>query len=328
MKRNLVLIFLTLAVLGSNAQQDPQFTQWMFDKVSFNPAAAGIDEAHCLTMFFREQWAGFEETNQPDGGYGFDTNPQSTMFTYDGFIPVIKGGLGLTFYSDKLGQENNTVFRLAYAYHHKLKTGTLTAGIAFGFFGKKLGNNWVAIDDYTLDNAIPNEQLSANAFDLNFGLMYNVPQKYYVGLSATHLTESDLDNLSIAVARHYYFMGGADFPLGSSDFVLRSNLLAKSDFNASIFDINANVLWNNMVWGGVSFRPGDAFAPMAGFQYMWGNETQTLKTDHRIRLGYSYDSTMSDLKNYSSGSHEIFLKYCFKWTEIIIKNRHGNPRFL
>ncbi len=58
MKRNLVLIFLTLAVLGSNAQQDPQFTQWMFDKVSFNPAAAGIDEAHCLTMFFREQWAG------------------------------------------------------------------------------------------------------------------------------------------------------------------------------------------------------------------------------------------------------------------------------
>jgi len=123
-------------------------------------------------------------------------------------------------------------------------------------------------------------------------------------------------------------MGGYQLPLGS-DLALRPNVLIKSDFAATQFDLNADVLWNNMLWGGLSFRPKDAISPYVGFQTMFEPiKGQTSLINHGLKLGYSYDVTTSDLKDYSAGSHEIFLTYCLGFSEIPIRARHSNPRFL
>ncbi len=123
-------------------------------------------------------------------------------------------------------------------------------------------------------------------------------------------------------------MGGYTHSLDGDYLLLRTNVLAKTDLAATIADINVNVLWNQMVWGGVSWRPGDAIAPTVGFEYATSSKDRTSTSQQVFRLGYSFDSTTSELSNYSDGSHEVFLSYCFKFESIPATNRYANPRFL
>ncbi len=309
-------VFATFTIV-SIGQQDPQFTNWMFDRLSFNPAAAGADCMHCLSAFYRDQWD------------GFDRDPKTALFNYNGDLGgTVKGlGLGLTFMKDNLGQERNTAFRVSAAYKHALGDGAfISGGLSLGSYSKKLGKDWIPIDQG--DPVIPDNERTQGTFDLGFGVMYYKPGAYYAGISATHLTAPELSDLSIQVVRHYYFMGGYNFNLSSGDQI-RTNVLAKTPFSVSIFDINVNYFYQEMLWGGLSFRPGDAIAPMVGFQKIFAPvQTRTSSRESKLMLGYSYDMTTSEIKTYSAGSHEIFLTYCFKFTEIPVKARHGNPRFL
>jgi hypothetical protein len=140
--------------------------------------------------------------------------------------------------------------------------------------------------------------------------------------------ETELADLSMQPRRHIYAMGGYDHPLDGDYLVLRTNVLAKTDLSATIADINVNVLWDNMLWAGVSWRPTDAIAPTFGVEYAMEDKQRNTYAKQVFRLGYSYDATTSELRNYSSGSHEVFLSYCFKFESIPVKNRYANPRFL
>ena len=316
MKKILLLVICATAFSGvMRAQQDPQFTNWMFDKLSFNPGAAGMDEMQCFSLFYRDQWD------------GFNRDPKTMLFNYNGWNPKTMPniGIGLTAISDRLGQEKNTMFRLAGAYHLPVGSSTFTAGLSLGYYAKTLGKNWVYIDDNDL--LIPDAEKSDGAFDMGLGVTLYEKNKYYLGLSSTHLLPGKLDKIGVTTARHYYLMGGYNYDLDNG-FVLRGNVLAKSDFKASIFDVNVNALWNDMIWAGVSFRPGDAIAPMAGLKYGWAKSSQTANTQNVILLGYSYDSTTSDIKTYSAGSHEIFVTYCFTIDPIRVRALHGNVRTL
>ena len=97
-------------------------------------------------------------------------------------------------------------------------------------------------------------------------------------------------------------------------------------YDSTTLDFNANLLFNNMLWAGLTFRTEDAIAPMAGFQYSWNNGDETMP--QTIRFGYSYDVTTSEIKSYSSGSHEIMVTYCFSIIDKILMKKHFNPRFL
>jgi len=316
MKRVLLSVLVLTLVTGLKAQQDPQFTQWMYDKLSFNPAVAGTSGANCLNLFYRQQWT------------SFDGNPESVLFNYHAPVKALRGGLGVTFYNDKLGQETNNVFRLAYAYHMPVGTNKLSLGIGLGYLGKQLGDDWTPPDGVAsipLDDAIDDSKVSAGSFDLNLGAYFFKPESYYVGLSATHLTSQDLSDLNIEVATHIYFMAGYTYPI-NDNLKVRPNLLVKSDGNETTLDFNANLLFNNMLWAGLTFRTEDAIAPMAGFQYSWDNEDETMP--QTIRFGYSYDVTTSEIKSYSSGSHEIMVTYCFNIIDKILMKKHTNPRFL
>ncbi len=316
MKKFLLSFALATLTLVTIAQQDPQYTQWQFDRQSFNPAVVGTDGMHCLSVFHRDQWD------------GLDHDPKTYLVNYQGaFGPKQNIGGGATFYTEVLGQQTNTIFRVAAAYHASIGNGNVfSAGLSVGMVQSKLGSNWIYID--AGDPTIPSAETSQSVADIGLGLTLYQKNKYYVGISSTHLNSADLKQLNIKVARHYYFMGGYQLPMGS-DFALRPNVLIKSDFAATQFDLNADVLWNNMLWAGLSFRPKDAISPYVGFQTMFEPiKGQTKLINHGLKLGYSYDVTTSDIKDYSAGSHEIFLTYCIGFSEIPIRARHSNPRFL
>lgn len=291
------------------AQQDPQFTQFMFDKLSINPGYAGIGNELCVTGFYREQWAGFEG------------NPTTSMINAHMPIKSINSGAGITFFNDELGQETSTNFKGHFSYHLKnIGSGKLGLGMSLGYISKNLGSDWNAVDDFTSDNAIPDNSTSAGTFDLSFGAFYKA-DKFHVGLSSTHLTEGELKDMNIATARHYYLMAGYEHALSSNIDIL-PNILLKSDGASTQIDINVIGMYKKMVWLGVSGRADDAISPMIGYRHELNNGISA------IRIGYSYDVTLSELNNYSSGSHEIMLNYCMKLKKPLPPQIYKNVRFL
>lgn len=301
------------ALVGSvsYAQQDPQFTQYMFDRLSVNSAVSGGTGNICATALLRQQWT------------GFDGAPKTGLLNLQGPINKINSGVGLSVYYDKLGQERSTIVRLHYAYHLKVGAqSTLSAGFYVGMSGRALDSKWIAIDPVADDNAIPSSGRSANGFDMGAGLYYRSP-KLWLGLSSTQLPETELSDVSIKNKRHYYVQAGYDWAIGGNKkYTLQPSVLLKSDANSTQLDVGALFLYDNMVWLGVGYRTEDAIAPMIGYQYKFP------KGDSMLRIGYSYDVTTSELKNYSSGSHEIMLSYCFKIVKPVVNEIYHHPRFL
>lgn len=320
--KKLLLICATAALTTiSFAQQDIQLTQWQFDRVSFNPAVAGMDRMHHVTLFHRDQWD------------GFDRDPKTYLLNYHGMFTEKQNiGAGASFYTEVLGLQTNTVFRLNGAYHYALNGGhILSGGLSLGMYSSKFGKDWVPIDqDDNVVIALQSSNISQTVFDMGLGVMLYQPNKYYVGISSSHLNGGDLSKLYTELSRHIYVMGGYEYPIGDGTFVLRPNALIKTDLTSTQFDINADVLWNQMVWGGLAFRPGDAIAPYVGFQKSFGSKqiSATKTAESSLKIGYAYDVTTSEIKNYSSGSHEIFLTYCIGFGDIPIRAKYNNPRFL
>jgi type IX secretion system PorP/SprF family membrane protein len=320
-----VVLFAVMVSWKAFAQQDPQLTNWMFDRVSFNPAFAGFERMHNVSLFYRNQWS------------GFSNSPVTSLFNYHGYAPVGDHmiGFGISTISESLGLETNTMFRGNLAYHHTIGANRISAGLQFGMLNKKLGTNWVYIDQndpiLTGDNGtngLLNGQ-SSTAFDMAMGLSFYRPDKYYVGVSMTHLTASDLTDLNYQMARHMYIVGGYNHPL-NADMDLRTNLMMKTDLKATpATELNANILWKKMLWGGLTYRVGDAIAPMMGFQKIFAEKVSGRTTfNQTFRIGYSYDLTTSDVRKYSTGSHEVFVTYMFNISKEPLKTYNVNPRFL
>jgi type IX secretion system PorP/SprF family membrane protein len=162
--------------------------------------------------------------------------------------------------------------------------------------------------------------------ELNFGVYYQSPQ-YYFGLSSRQLlaTQSELESqitgfvTGVRNVRNYFVMGGYNWNIPNTPITLKPAFMAKTDLQGPFqADINVSALYNNKIWGGVTYRTQAALAIMAGYYIM-----------PDLRLSYSYDLTTSALRSTSSGSHEVMLNYCFK-IEIPPREKgyYRNPRFL
>lgn len=314
----LLILAVSLGSVSLFGQQDPQFTQFMYDRLSVNPGAAGSKDAICATLLGRQQWSGF--SGQPNTG----------LLNVSGPIDAIKSGVGVSVYYDEIGPQTSTSARLSYAYHLKLGGATkLGLGVSLGVISSALNHKWKAYDYGTTgpvmgtgegDPSINQTNKSATAFDASFGAyLYN--PKYYVGASVVHLNEGDLSDMNIKVARHVYVMAGYNFDI-TPQLVLTPHVLAKTDLASTQLDVNATVMYANTFWFGVTYRLEDAVAPMAGYNYEFPGGNSAL------RIGYSYDFTTSELNNYSSGSHELMLSYCLKIAKPLPKRVYKNPRFL
>jgi type IX secretion system PorP/SprF family membrane protein len=305
MKRmKFILLILTLFTFGSvNAQQLAMYSQYMFNTLLLNPAYAGNREILSATALARAQWVGFEGA------------PVSQTFTIDGAVKSKNVGWGATVYNDKIGLTATTGGYGSYAYRIRMKKATLAMGLQLGIVQyRNNGSSATVTEGSTAYDPTFNTDFNAWIPSLGAGF-YLSNDKYYVGLSAPTFINTQLsNNVKIEVQRydHLFAMAGYVFKL-SDDFKLKPSTLIKAVKGSPItMDLNVNLWMRDMIGLGVSYRPGDAIVGIF--------ELQISRT---MRVGYSYDYTITDLKKYNSGSHELLLRYEFGYG----KDKVYTPRY-
>jgi type IX secretion system PorP/SprF family membrane protein len=309
MKMKKIILFLAvlapLFAIESNAQQDPQFSQYMFNPLSINPAYAGSRGVMNGAILLRSQWV------------GFDGAPKTQAVSLN--MPTKKGrvGLGLEILADQIGPKKTTGAYLDYAYRLPLGKGKLAFGLGAGIMSYRVDWNLVDYKDQgDVYNAL--SVTSITKPDFKFGMYFN-NKKFYVGYSLTHLnqeayyTVQDSLTFTAKMSLHGFFAIGRAFQLGdnvtfSPSIIIRQTKGVRQN-NA---DLNLNFRIREALWVGVGFRSEKSIVAMA--QY---NITQNFK------VGYSYDMTMSKLSSYQSGTHEIVLGFDFN----IFQSQVLSPRF-
>lgn len=302
------IFFIILAVgisLVSKAQQDPQFSQNMYNLLTFNPAFAGVGDEMTASVINRQQWIGFEDA------------PVSTAF--NGNVPLRIGrrmhGLGLTVMSDKLGFENKTTIKFQYAYPFKIFNGILNAGLSFGLQNNALNGKWDPNDENDPILNGTSTDASKMVFDAGLGFYYR-SKSLYLGASSTHINKPNVafdEKNKIYLYRHYYIMGGYKYGLTNQVDIIPS-FFFKSDGRMSQYDINTNVVYNKKYRGGVSYRVDDAIVFLAGILLKNG-----------LDIGVAYDVSVSKI---NKPSLEFMLAYHFTPSLIKRKQKYKSIRFL
>lgn len=308
-----LFVKIAFAVVGFTgvavAQQDPQFTQFMYNKLIYNAGYAGTSGGICGVLQYRKQWLGFEGA------------PNSFALAADMRLKTLPLGVGINVISDKIGPMTTNFIRLAGSFNKKIGAGTLGIGIDLGVIQKSISSTWIVPEPLKDDPRIPgsggttpsgdprynNPSLNKATYDVGFGAFYQVPGKFYVGLSSTHLPSQEIKsgNLGFKVKAHYYLMAGYTMQLNKWSKIT-PNVMYKNDLASSSLDANLTFLWSDMVWIGGTYRVDDAAAVLAGFQGKAGSGNSI-----GYKVGLSYDFTTPKLKTYSTGSVEFILGVCY-----------------
>ncbi|MWW26068.1 PorP/SprF family type IX secretion system membrane protein [Algibacter lectus] len=307
LKLKLIIFILANSWIGV-AQQLPQFTQYMYNTISINPAYAGSRETFSIVGLHRSQWVGVE---------GAPTTQTLSMHTP---LRNDRIGVGLSFINDELGYEN---FSYLYGdFSYTLPIG-LKAKLAFGLKG---GFTQYHIDQSILnDPTVINDQFFddvSNRWSPNIGLgLYLHTNKWYVGLSAPRVLNTDYNNGRngtidyVALERiSYYATGGYVFDLSATTKFKPAVLLKATNGAPLSFDMTANFLFNDKFWLGGSYRINESAAAL-GF-------ITDLQVSKQMRIGYAYEYPLSELNTYTSGTHEILLMF-----EVFKSKRIKSPRF-
>ncbi|SHL91635.1 PorP/SprF family type IX secretion system membrane protein [Flavobacterium xinjiangense] len=287
------LALLFLCVVGY-AQQDSQFTQYMYNTINVNPAYAGSRETMSMFILHRTQWV------------GLDGAPLTNTASIHTPINGSNIGIGMSIVSDKIGpsEENNIAIDFSYTIptsdRYKLSFGLKASANLLNIDFNKL--NKYDKNDYSFDTNIDNK------FSPNIGVgVYFHSDNTYIGLSAPNLLETKhFDryagtgaNSHVAKERiHYYLIAGHVFDL-SDGVKFKPSVLTKMVEGAPLqVDLSGNFLINKKFMAGVAYRWSAAVSAMVGFQI-----------SNSWFVGYGYDLEATRLSNYNSGSHEIFLRY-------------------
>jgi type IX secretion system PorP/SprF family membrane protein len=306
-------LFLFLIVRSTYSQQDPLSSQYMFNTLTFNPGVAGANGMICATAINRQQWVGFKGA------------PSTTIFNVSAPVSPfgIRSGVGVVVESDNIGFDKDINLAAAYSYIVDVGSGKMGIGINLGMLNKTLNPEWFipSGDSHTPvagDPLIPESKESFVAFDAGLGLYYNT-DKYYISGSVAHITQPKIkfSKGTPYVSRHYYLTAGYNMQLPDPSLELLPSVFAFSDGKEIQFAVTSLLRYNKKVWGGVSYRAGDALIGIVGLELFNG-----------IRLGYSYDFTMSNVKLNSSGSHEFMINYCFELSRGKSPMKYKSIRFL
>lgn len=288
----------------------------MFNRLSYNPAYAGSSGAISFSLLYNNQWLGLT-LQSPIPNVDPGVTPTNYLFSFDMPVSWLHGGLGLTFNSQSIGYHSNNTINLDYAFRLYWGPGNLSAAIevnlySFGFNTESL----YGCSDLTGDPgnpassggdpAINGQELSDFLFDVSTGLYYQVPGEYYASLSVKNLLGSHSEKLHYENARTLYLMGGYEYTIPyNPSFKLKPSVLIKTaDF--SVFQAEGALLldYENIFWGGLGYRIGDAFTFLAGVHWGWA------------RIGVAYDLTTSKLGTMktgrSYGTLELFLNGSFR----------------
>lgn len=302
--KKISLIITLLTVLGlydAFAQQDPQYTQYMYNMNVVNPAYAGSNEGLSITALYRDQWVGLEG------------NP--TTFTFSAHTPVSdRVGLGLAAIKDELGPVSETNVYADFSYTLPLGgSSKLALGIKAGATFHDVGLTTLELQDpndpffaENINNVYPNVGAGAFFYTDKFYIGFSVPNI----MNSIHLDENGMKYGS--EVQHYFATAGYVFQV-SDNFKLKPSAMVKSSFDAPLsFDANLNALFYDRFELGVSYRLEDSFSGLVGFQV----------TDF-LRVGYAYDHVVSDLKTVAPASHEVILTFDILFNPRVMRS----PRF-
>ena len=279
------------------AQQDPMYSQYMFNGLSVNPAYAGIRETLTMAALYRKQWI------------GVDGAPTTFTFSMDTPIRNQKMALGLNLVQDKIGISNNMMINLAYAYRIVFSNQSLLSlGLQGGInqYRADYGSVETSMNPGVGDNAFgksttsifPNFGFGAYYHTENFFLGVGVPKMIKNNLSGTNSPTIDFTSYPNRQNRHIFVTTGYNFDL-NEDWALKPSVLFKGVHGAPLeMDVNLNTWWKQKVGAGLSYRTSDAVVIMLQFQ-----------VKDELQFGYAYDMTVSKFSNTNSGSHELVLRY-------------------
>lgn len=307
------LLITTVQLL--QAQQDAQYTQYVYNTLSVNPAYAGNRGVLSLAGLYRSQWV------------GLDGAPETGTFNIHSPIGKGKVGLGLSIVNDRIGEgvTEETYFDVSFSYTIQTSPlGKLSFGVNAG--GELLNIDFSVLNQFTTE--LTSENNVDNQFSPNFGLgVYYHTQKFYVGLSAPNILETDFfdesplqtaDGRSVSfIARervNYYLIAGYVFDL-NYQWKFKPAILSKVVSGAPLqVDLSANFLFNDKLTLGVAYRWDAAFSGLVGFQI-----------SDSLLLGLAYDREITELgrTQFNDGSFEVFLRFeLFKNFDKLI-----SPRF-
>ncbi len=274
-----------------NAQTDAMISNFMFSRLSYNPAYAGITKTIDVSLLARQQWIGLAKA------------PSTQILNFNNSTEKF-GNYGISLINDRLGYERSVNLRLIYAYPIKLtQTSTLSAGFGLGFLNKTLDGTKLKYENRLITD--PNGEYSMNSEfkpALDFGFVYDNP-KLNIGLSSTHLPNSDKNATFYTVPRHYYLFGSYKIKL-NDNLTLQPSLFVKSCKVITQYEVNANLLISEKFWIGLSYRDNVSMNVLAG-----------LNLNKNIKLAYAYDFDTGAISAYSMGSHEIMLIMSFNKNE-------------
>ncbi len=299
-----IILFFLFSSSALMAQQDAQFTQYMYNTININPAYAGSRGALSIFGLYRTQWV------------GLDGAPETSSFSVNTPIAKTNLGVGVSLINDKIGPTNENTFSADLSY--TIPTSE-ESKLSFGIKGTA---NIFNLDINKLNPEMQGDaqlQDFNNKFSPNIGAgVYWHSEKAYVGLSIPNFIEANRysDN-DVAIYKdkiNYYLMAGYVFNLDRYEYVkFKPAVLTKIVEGSPLqVDVSGNFMFNDKFTVGVAYRWSAAVSAMAGFQVTDG-----------LFIGYAYDRETTKLANYNSGSHEIFLRFEFlnKYSRIT------SPRF-
>ncbi|MEW6468748.1 MAG: type IX secretion system membrane protein PorP/SprF [Bacteroidota bacterium] len=290
------VLFIAMAV-AAQAQQLPQYSQYLHNAFVFNPATAGASGSPEFKLVMRSQWTGLKDLS---------ANQQISTFSINAPLREGKVGLGGYVFKDEFGPVSKTGISGTYAYHINLNSSSkLSFGLSGSMYLYKLNTDALIFDIYeNTDNVLTTPgNFKAYTPNLGFGTYYT-GEKLFLGLSVPEMiparitSSQNADFFIMQVKQHYFLMGGTMLKL-SDDVTMKPSMMLKIVKGAPTqADVNVMFDLKRSFYVGGSYRTNDAVVLMFGINLkdMW-------------RLGYSYDMITSNLKQYAKSSHELMISY-------------------
>ncbi len=298
MKKAMCLLILLFSTMLSQGQQDPMYTQYIFNMQTINPAYAGTWQTIGFLAISRLQWVGIQG------------HPSTQTFSVQTPFKSKNVGLGLNIVHDKIGMENRMLFNVDYSYRLSLGEKTsLRFGIKGGFTNYSNPLPFYTVYDPGDPNFMTDVQ---NKFMPNVGVgAFLSSERAYLGVSVPKLVETKFnlnssENFTLTDYRQFYVSGGLVFDI-SRGIKFKPTFISKIVEGAPFqYDVSANFLFGEKFWLGAMYRSGDAVGVIA--QWIFQN---------RFRIGYSADFTTTDVRKYHKGVHEIMVSYEIDWRKFI-----------
>ncbi|MFN8437684.1 MAG: type IX secretion system membrane protein PorP/SprF [Cytophagales bacterium] len=295
MKNRLTKLLYLITINIVWAQQDAQFSQYMFSTQNISSSEVGLSPSLEATLIHRSQWLGYSPTT------GSGKAPTSQYLNINAPVKFLNGGLGAFVINDQLGNTKNLYAKLSYAYHIKLKESILSLGLSGGFYNLSLNSSYIYND--ANDPNINTSNFQQTKPDLGAGISLK-NEKYSIAVGANHINKVDFKNNTtsfVNLSKHFYLLGLYNFKL-NDNLNLKPSILFKTDNNLKnlSFDLNSNLHIKSKYWLGMSYRRQEALVALLGI---------SLLKDNSLKLGYAFDYVIKGAKAKNYTSHEVMVSY-------------------